>query len=569
MNSLRKVTDVFTGMIAGAGLGGEALRETIQEMDTLHNNLELARQQVKEQANLAQIELGLEDREWVDLQNSAGTWDFKRDAVKEAVALSRVMYLINPLIHRAVTLQELYVWGSGVNIEAEDKVADGVLESFFKDVKNQRVVGDSWPEREREQRIDGNTFLVFFRNKSTGAARVRLLPLDDVADIIYNPDDCKEPWYYLTREKTDDKGNKTPAKMYPDIDYRPSSQPKTYQGKPVQWDNPVLHIYTGGLSTMRFGLPELYSAFAWARSYKRFLENFAKIIEAYGRMAMKVSNLSGKKGVAAAKSKLHTNITSGSMKDTNPPPQTASWMMLQGGVDVAPIKTAGSTTAPDEARALRCMVAAGADMPEHFFGDSDVGNFATSTTLDRPTELKMIQRQAMWATVIMRICNKLMEWSAQAPKGVLRQAGYKLETVRDSFDDSRTVIITPPANGSIKVTVKFPSIVTRDVTDRVRAVVMATTLGGHSAEGIIPDRKLVFRLLMEALGEKEAQFLMDKYYPDAVIQGFIDPAEIAKNDRMEAEGKVNLGKAALKQADNSEIMAKKPAPTPVAAGGNK
>lgn len=564
---LEQAKDMITGMAYGAGIGANALHRMSREVDTLQGNLEIARE--GGMPNLAEIELQQEDAEWVDMAYSKDQWEFSRDAVKRMVALSRIMYLVNPLIHRAVTLQELYVWGSGVSIEAEDKTVDALIEDFFSDPKNQRVVGPAWSEREREQRIDGNTLFVFFRNKLTGAARVRLLPLHEVADIIFNPDDCKEPWYYKKAEKQDpDTGKKTPEVLYPDIDYRPRVKPSSYKGVRIEWDNPILHVYTGGLSSMRFGLPELYAALAWARSYKRFLENFAKIIEAYGRMAMKMTNITGKKGLAAAKDKLNTTLGPGSRKDGNPPPNTGSWMLLQGGQDVQPIKTAGSTTAPDEARALRCMVAAGADMPEHFFGDSDVGNFATSTTLDRPTELKMIQRQDMWTSVILRICNKLIEWSTVAPQGTLRQAGYTASTDVDPFDGSMTVIITPPDKGSLKVSVKFPSIVTRDVTDRVRSVVMAATLGGHAAEGIFNDRQLLFRLLMEALGEKDAQFLMDKYYPEPVPQGFVDPAEKMENERMEAQGRVDLGKAALKQADNAEIMAKKPAPKPNGAFGD-
>lgn len=246
--------------------------------------------------------------------------------------------------------------------------------------------------------------------------------------------------------------------------------------------------------------------------------------------------------------------------------------MLSGGAEVKPIKTAGSTTGPDEARALRSMVAAGSDTPEHFFGDSDVGNFATSSTLDRPTELKMIARQKMWVDVIECFCNKLIEWSAASVGGKLHKAGYRAEYVRDRFDGTSTVIITAPNGSTTVVNIEFPNILERDVTDRVRALVQAVTLGGSPAEGIFPDRKVVCRWLTEALGEQDAERITDLMYPVPVTQGFRDPADMAKDESLIAQGKKELGDAALQQAAAAKVAANKPAPrsgSPASGASNK
>jgi hypothetical protein len=202
------------------------------------------------------------------------------------------------------------------------------------------------------------------------------------------------------------------------------------------------------------------------------------------------------------------------------------------------------------------MVAAGTDTPEHFFGDSDIGNFATSTTLDRPTELKMIARQQMWSVVIQKINLKLVEWSAMAPSGVLRGAGYKSSRTRDKFDGEALITVTAPKDKSTKVFVEFPVILERNVTDRVRALVQAATLGGRPAEGIFPDRKLLFKLLLKALGEKEADYLTETYYPNEVKQGFIDPADKLKVEQEEAGAKTITAKALQKQAEVASIAPK-------------
>lgn len=551
MKIVEQFRDRLIGAWVGAGIGREAMVASI----TAHEEAQIREQESRESAldatikeGLADLELSLEDVNWRDISGGSGLWNFSRDSLRKMIALSRVMYLVNPLIKRAVTVQELYVWGSGCTVRSENDDVNGVLKDFFEDPANQAIIGAAFPEREREQRIDGNTFFVLFRNKVKGRARIRLLPVDEVQEIIRNPDDAKEPWFYRRMgitassqagDLTFNQGQEDPIEscLYPDLDYNPNTKPSFYNGLPIRWESPVVHVKTGGLTSMAFGMPELYSVLNWATAYKKILENFATILSAYARLAMRISGLGGPNKIAAAKSRMQTgvNLANGG-RDTNPASNAASWFMASGNVDVSPVKTANSTTGPDEARALRSMVAAGSDTPEHFFGDSDIGNFATSSTLDRPTELKMISRQTMWANVIIKLSGAIIKWSAQAPGGKLRAAGFAVSIDRDPFNKSITVTVTPPAGAeSPKVLVAFPSILERDVVDRVRAVVQAATLGGSKAEGIIPDRKLLFKWLVTALGEKNAEELADKIYPKDVIQGFVDPAQELqlKKDQLE------------------------------------
>jgi len=521
-----------------------------------------------------------EDRGWIGGDPST-TFNFNRTTLRRIVSLSRVMYLINPLIKRVVTVQELYVWGRGVKITAENGVVQEVLDDFFKNRKNQRVIGDAWPERERQQRVDGNQFFVFYRNKQNGAARVRLLPFDQIQGIVYNPEDAKEPRFYARTSNigamssgfilqdeiaTDVVKQNT---LYPDWDYYPTTRPnKAPDGTRIDWTTCTYHLRTGGLDMMRFGLPELFSALNWATGYKRILENFATILAAYARLAYQISGLPGKAGVAASKNKLKTGVNNGQLRDTNPPTNTASWALMSGAANVQPIKTAGSTTGPDEARALRSMVAAGSDTPEHFLGDSDIGNFATSTTLDRPTELKMVSRQDLWAGVIQAFCTRLIEWSAEAPGGKLNKAGFRVEKSRDEFDGTVIITVIPPGEETTNVEIEFPNILERDVTDRVRSLVQAVTMGGSPAEGIFPDRKVVCQLLLEALGQENAERITDLMYPEPVLQGFADPADRVDDEHLVAQGKADIGDAALKSADAAMKTASKPVPkvTPKPSG---
>lgn len=565
MKLLESIRDRVSGLLIGGNgikLHLESSAQALREATSIAEDALIEAEATKiAKESLVDLELAIDDNGWREL-TTQNNWNFSRDGLRKMIKLSRLMYLINPLIKRAVTVQELYVWGNGCTVKAESEVVDDVIQSFLTDPKNQGVIGESWPEREREQRIDGNTFFLIFCNKFTGACRIRLLPSDQVADIIYNPEDSKETWFYkrssyISRSPITGEDESYPDRYYPDINYNP--RVKLFAGPdriPIEWGYgsiivKVLHVKTGGLSVMKFGMPELYSAMNWATAYKKLLENFATIVAAYARVALKITGNLNKKKVAASKTKLETAASAtGNTLDNNPPTNTASVFLASGGADISAVKTAHSTTGPEEARALRTMVAAGTDTPEHFFGDSDVGNLATSATLDRPTELKMVGRQNMWAYVITQILNYVILWSSIAPEGKLRAAGYRVQVSSDPFDGSVVTTVLPPDGESTEYDVTFPSILERDVVDRVRAVVQAVTLGGSAAEGIIPDRKLVAEWLIKALGEKDVEGIVELLYPNSVKQGFIDPADKLKLDEMEAQGKKDLGKAALKAADN-------------------
>ena len=568
MGLLHDTRDRIVGALVGIGLGGEELRSVVEgfEQERVHSMMTRESRDELVKEGLADLELSFEDIGWRDLSSYYGLLRLNRTSLRRIVALSRVMFILNPLIKRAVTVQELYVWGSGCTIKAETPEVNNVLQDCFDDPANACVVGqgeEGWTQREREQRIDGNTFFALFTNRVTGAVRIRLLPYDLVEDIIYNPEDNKEVWFYKRSmvgasggsfDSDLSGGSSTlPTRgetvLYPDINYTPPVKVRKFDNIKVDWNVRILHVRTGALSNMKWGLPELYASLNWATAYKRILENFATILAAYARIAMKMTGSPGKKGVAAAKSKMNTALNSGQYVDTNAPKNTASWMVMSGNMDVQPIKTSNHTTAPDEARALRSMVASGADLPEHFFGDSDVGNFATSETLDRPTELKMIARQQMWRQVILRLCRYIIESSALAVSGELREANYTALVEKDAFNRRLTrVVVKAPSGKRLRVEVTFPNITERAVADRVRAVVNAATLNGRKAEGIIPDRKFLFKLLLDALGVRDTEALTEKYYPEPVTQGFVDPVD-------ELKVKQDTAKASM-------ISAERPAPTP-------
>src|SRR3990172_2527407 len=131
------IKDRVVGAMVGASIGADSLRVAV-------DNVELAATQTQESIDvgLANLELSIDSQGWADITSGYGRWDFNRDMVRRMVALARLMYIFNPLIHRAVVVQELYVWGGGVKVKGDDPIVDEVLQDFFQDRRNQRVIGE-------------------------------------------------------------------------------------------------------------------------------------------------------------------------------------------------------------------------------------------------------------------------------------------------------------------------------------------------------------------------------------------------------------------------------------------
>jgi hypothetical protein len=494
------------------------------------------------QERLAELELSQEDAGW-RLLGAEGNHEFSRRFLKQITSLSRLMFLKSPLINRAVTLQGFYVFGQGINIQAATPEVNDVVQAFMEDPKNKAELTSQQARTAKEStlQIDGNLFFVLFTNRTNGRVRVRTIPVDEVLDIVTNPEDAREHWYYRREwnTRTFDPVSGTPTSehkvvFYPDWRYRPTNRPTTIAGEQVAWDTPVYHVKVGGLDGMRFGVPETYAALDWARAYKSFLEDWATITRAYSRFAWKVTTPGGARGVAAAKAKLGTTLGSGNGTETNPPPVTGSTFVAAAGsgVDMTPLRTAGATTSASDGRQLLLMVAAATGMPEFFFGDANVGNHATAKTLDRPTELKFLDRQTLWADIHQDILQYVVDQSALAPRGKLK-GGYAPVEPGDDADPvvvladvpaeedkatGKTIREAGPMDRGIDV--DFPPILEHSVEENIAAIVQAATLTGHPPVAF--DPKTTTRMLLQVLGVEDIDEKVDAMYPE-VKDGEDDP----------------------------------------------
>ncbi|MBU2177645.1 MAG: hypothetical protein KJ556_21340, partial [Gammaproteobacteria bacterium] len=218
---------------------------------------------------ITELEYELEERGWERLYG-AGDLEFSRDALRRICRESRLFYMKNPLIRRAVDLENAYVFGQGVTIKADDAVVNEVVQAFIADEVNRSEIATprAMAILNTDLKIDSNLFFCFFTN-AKGDVRVRTIPFDEIQDVITNPEDAKEVWYYLRRRipRISILGgisNPEEQNLHPDWQYTPKDRPKEYKGIRIDWEHPIYHVAVNRLSGQRFGLSEIYAAQDWA-----------------------------------------------------------------------------------------------------------------------------------------------------------------------------------------------------------------------------------------------------------------------------------------------------------------
>lgn len=472
---------------------------------------------------------------WTLLDGGMST-ELTRDGLGQVVTRARMMHLRNPVLQHAVEVQAHYVFGQGIAVQAEHPDVDAVVQTFWDEQSNRSAFTsqESLLKLEVELSVTGNLFYVLFPDHLTGLVRIRTVPFEDVLEVVCNPADNTEVWFYKRRIPGAQAGSPAEYAYYPDRYYSPPlrGRPSEWQRHTIRWSTPMGQVKVGGFPYMRYGLPETYAALDWARALTQFHEDGATVRRAQSRFAARVTVPGGKQGIAAAKSQLGTTRTTGEIEG-NPPPVTGATFIDGGAANYNLLKMAGNAPGPDEGRGLTLMVSAGVGIPETILmGNADVGNLATSKTLDRPTELKMAARQALWKSIIGDVLTFVIDWAVRAPKGALTSIA---KANLDGSTGQWTITFLPDkaavvADGeerplvSRHVNVDFPDLLERDVKARVDAVVAAAPfLGEQSGE-------LLARLMLTALGEDDIDELLTTLFPEKTEDDAPDDTPAAADD---------------------------------------
>lgn len=382
------------------------------------------------QETIADLELAVEDQSWNRISSSGGV-EFSGVGRRMIVDLCRAIAVVNPLVKRGLMLRIAYIWGGGVQVAARDEKVGEVVGDFWDDNTRSLTGTQAQEELERCLGTDGNVYLAAFTSPLTGRVQVRSTPTTEIVDIVNNPDDADEPWFYVreyTKTTFGAGGTSTDTAtatervkdVHPALGYRPAQRIKQLNGHPVLWDAPIIHVSVNRLDGWSYGVPDVYAAMAWARAYKDFLTDWALLTKSLAKFAWKLTGDTksrANKAIAQARAAVDA---SGSTPGTNL--NTAGQIAGAGpGMSLEAIPKSGASIDADSGRPLAAMVAAGLGVPVTLLlADPGVtGARAVAETLDKPTVLEMELRRSLWQDQLGLLLDYVIDQAVIAPKGRL------------------------------------------------------------------------------------------------------------------------------------------------------
>lgn len=507
-------------------------------------NLELAERRLQDQVQLvesvSELERRLGDPGWrrfaVEIEQ-----EFSTAGRQQMRAVCRLMTISSPLLKRGTDLRSAYVHGGGVQRTARangrkdnEQDVQAVVSAYLTDEGNARsFTGPAARDRlEHSLATDGEIFVALPTRPLTGEVQTRVILADEIAEIICNPEDRTEHWYYKRSwvERTYGKDG-TPADvqremLYPAVDYRPARRYRRFAGMPVAWDKPVLHIAVNRPEHWLHGIPDVYPAINWARAYKTFLEQWASLVAALSKFAWRTT-ADGSKQARQIRSAMTAAAPRYPGDDD---PNAVGGTAITGvGHQLEAIPKSGATIDSESGRPLAMMVAAALGIPVTMLlsDPGQTGARAVAETLDLPTELTMSQRREVWTHADDRILRYVIAEAVRAPKGPLNG-----KITRDRFRDREVVELDGETDATIDIV--WPDLSDTTVKEKIDAIVSAAGTGTFPPE-------LILRMALDALGVRSADSIIEQMLgPDGEFQWpSTGPAAGA------VEGSVQPGGAAL------------------------
>jgi hypothetical protein len=488
------------------------------------------------------IELALQNIEW--RREITMSWlEFSRWGIQQIILISRLYYIKNPLLRRAIDVCAVYVFGRGVEVTSTDKKANDVLKDCFD--RNRKVLGPhALMKLQRRKYYDGNLYFAAFADvENAGVVDWRTIDATEIQEIVTDPaDGDKEIFFKRMWEEEEfdlSTGAKTPVRKiawYPalSLDDKPPLVPETIGADPVIKGVYVYHRKCGEVGKWKIGVPRAFPALDWAKVTRQYLEACLTLAKSHAQIAWQFATKGGQGAVEGIKQQLQTNVNSApgnTLWDQNPTPVNASIVGMGTGTELSMVAARGKGLDPAEVKEYRNMVGMCFGIPPTWLGDMETANLSTATTLDRPTELGFRAEQIEWEEDLTIIARYTLKVSAGATDGKLREAlgNGKVVYIRPApkkigkggalvYDEA-----AKPSDDEIQVRVTFPAIREGDLPAIINAIVAAATLDNKGGQVVGIDEKVTVRLLLEALGVEDAEDVLAEMYPEKTTGKEGDP----------------------------------------------
>jgi len=364
-------------------------------------------------------------------------YDFESETQRLVkVKESRRLFNNNPVQERCVMTWTDFGFGQNIDIDPLDRGdvdETGTPEEgsgawywseFWNSQDNRPILGERvLHELSNTTLTDGEIYFVFFVSRIDGAVSVRIIPTDEIQEIITEQDDTSVPVYY--KRVYNRQGESGQATLYytdwqvktaekPDTILRKAKLPdgaRLAEDEAKETEIMVMHVAHRRKRGLR-GWPLNASSHDWIAEYQHWLTARAAVAQAVYLYVDKIVTKTGSRGIKAIKSKLQSALAiSSTYLETNPVGAPAS--VYTGNVDIErrPLDT-GAGDAERDGGALLAMAALPAGLPPHYLGRGEVVRMAVAEEMREPIRRQWARYQVFWASV-WRDMVRLVLWAAE------------------------------------------------------------------------------------------------------------------------------------------------------------
>ncbi len=305
-------------------------------------------------------------------------------------------YNANPLASAIIEITTSFVLGKGLVVTARDAQVQQILMNFWHDPSNH--MDDRIYALCTELSLYGEQFIRFFVNKYDGRVQICQLDPSLIDQIETDPEDIETPLRFHRRPIG-------PSATLPGT--IPVVAPTDNYNPDGIWyaaGSEVMQFTINKVSNAKRGKSDLATLLPWLRRYKDWLTDRVRINKYKSAFLWDVQlNGADRKTIERKRAEYSYPPEPGSVIIHN---EAEKWSAVKPEIS--------ANDAFNDGRAIKLMVAVGAQLPEHYLSDGDGPTKATAAEMSLPTILKFQRRQFIIRNMLRAILDRVVQEAQHA-----------------------------------------------------------------------------------------------------------------------------------------------------------
>jgi hypothetical protein len=307
-------------------------------------------------------------------------------------------YNANPLAFAVIEMTTSFVLGKGITLSANAPAVLQALQDFWYD-----------PDNHMETRIYalctelalyGEQFIRFYVNKIDGSVKIRQVDPSIIDQIETDPDDIETVLRFHRRPvgpSATQPGDPAPVT---------SQEQRNFEGEWFMAGSEMMQFCINKVSNAKRGKSDLATLLPWLRRYKDWLTDRVRINKYKGAFLWDVQLLGADKKAVERK-----------RMEYGAPPEPGTVIIHNEAEQWSAVKPEiNANDVAEDGRALKLMIACGAQVPEHYLSDGSNGNRATAAEMGLPTLLKFQRRQYVMRALLRAILDRVLQEACKAKR---------------------------------------------------------------------------------------------------------------------------------------------------------